>query len=191
MKHSDALTTSGTAAAEKNAEKEARERVAQIKSFYSHLAVFLVAHTMMIGIYLLSGGGHFWPLYSIFGWGIGLASHAASTFDMFGMYGKSWEERKTREIMLQQEHGLSADEVRALLKSEIASERKALPPAEEFERMRRRLENLEAIVTSRDWDELPSHAGPLRKDVDEDALDEPAESEDPTTRAARLANRVR
>lgn len=146
---------------------------------------------MMIGLYLLSGGGHFWPLYSIFGWGIGLGSHAASTFDMFGMYGKSWEERKTREIMLREEHGLSADEVRALLKSEIASERKGLPPAEEFERMRRRLENLEAIVTSRDWDELPSHSGRLQKDLDEGALDEHAGSEDPTSRAARLANRVR
>lgn len=215
MKKPDAVTTPEAEKTGKSAEKKARKRVEEIKSFYTHLAVFLVAHAMMVGIYLLAGGGHFWPLYSFFGWGIGLASHAATTFDMFGMYGKAWEERKVREIMLQQEHGLNADEVRELLKREMHEERRALPSAEEIERMRTRLENLEAIVTSRDWDELPSHSGPLRKesaaiDLQDDLegdlqdslegdfrgdhktdLTDDLDPDDPTARAARLARRVR
>ena len=171
----------------KDPEKEARDQVAEIKSFYTHLATFIMVHIMLVGIYLLSGGGHFWPLYSLFGWGIGLASHAASVFGLTGMYGREWEERKVREIILQQEHGLSADEVRKLLKQEMASKQNELPSADELRRMRERLENLEAIVTSRDWDELPSHSGMLREDVDR----EETNPNDPTADAARLAKRVR
>lgn len=197
-----------------DAEKAARRRVAQMKEFYTHLAVFLVAHVAMIGIYLLSGGGHFWPLYSFFGWGIGLGAHAAATFPM---YGRNWEERKVREIMLQQEHGLNADEVRDLLREEMRAERKVQPSAAELRRLQERIENLEAIVTSRDWDDLPSHSGLLRhedpvEDVLEDSLetplrvpppvgdpsailpddaDEGPSSEELAERAARLARRVR
>lgn len=168
-------------------EQEARGHVAEIKSFYTHLAIFLMVHVMLVGIYLLSGGGHFWPLYSFFGWGIGVASHGASTFGLTSMYGRDWEERKVREIMLQKEHGLSADEVRGLLKQEMATKQSELPSADEWRRMRERLENLEAIVTSRDWDELPSHSGPLRDEPEEEG----AHRSHPTSDAARLAKRVR
>lgn len=163
---SEVTKVEGRLSDEKKAEREARERVTEIKAFYTHLAVFMVVHAALVGIYLLSGGGHFWPLYSFFGWGIGLASHAATTFDMFGMYGKNWEDQKVREIMLQKEHGLSADEVKSLLREEMRSERRVLPSAAEMRRLQERIENLEAIVTSRDWDELPSHSGVLQQEDD-------------------------
>lgn len=174
----------------KDAEEEARERVAEMKAFYGHLLSYVLVHIMLVGIYFAAGGGHFWPIYPMLGWGIGLASHAASTFGAFGVFNQSWEERKVREIMLQKEHGLSADQVRLLLKKEMAAERTLMPSADELRRIDDRLRNLEAIVTSRDWDELPSHSGVLQADLEREEPGEESIS-DPAEDAARLARRVR
>ena len=175
---------------EKDAEKEARKRVAEIKSFYGHLLTYMLVNLMLVGIYLATGSDHFWPIYPMLGWGIGLVSHAASTFGAFGVLNASWEERKVRELILQKEHGLSADQVRALLKKEMANERTLLPSADELRRIDDRLQNLEAIVTSRDWDELPSHSELLRTDT-KDNLSSEESDPDPAEDAARLARRVR
>ncbi len=42
-----------------------------------HLVVYLLVNVMLIGIWAASGGGYFWPIWTILGWGIGLAGHAA------------------------------------------------------------------------------------------------------------------
>lgn len=173
---------------ETDAETEARERVAEIKTFYSHLASFLIVNTMLVGIWLATGSSHFWPIYPILGWGMGLASHASAIFGFFGMFDRSWEERKVRELILQKEHGLSADQVRTLLKKEMAAERTLMPSAGELRRIDQRLQNLEAIVTSRDWDELPTHADVLRPELEAEK-DEP--DVDAARDAARLARKVR
>ena len=31
-------------------------------------------------IWALSGGGYFWPVWALFGWGIGLAFHAVAAY---------------------------------------------------------------------------------------------------------------
>ncbi len=182
----------------KETEKEARQRVAEIKNFYGHLLTYMLVHIMLVGIYLATGSDHFWPIYPMLGWGIGLASHAATTFGAFGVFNTSWEERKVRELMLQKEHGLSADQVRALLKKEMAAERTLLPSSDELRRIDQRLQNLEAIVTSRDWDELPTHSGLLQTDPQQDGPDRKSNdgpdresTSDPADDAARLARRVR
>lgn len=43
--------------------------------FQHHLTVYVLTIGMLIGIWLLSGAGHFWPFYPAAGWGIGLGSH--------------------------------------------------------------------------------------------------------------------
>ena len=173
------------------AEQEARKRVAEIKDFHGHLLIYLLVNLMLVGIYLATGSDHFWPIYPILGWGIGLVSHAASTYGMFGFVNSEWEERKVREIMLQKQHGLSADQVRSLLRKEMASERASLPSADALKRIDERLRNLEAIVTSRDWDELPSHSDLLRPEDSIEPSEKEAEEPDTATEAARLARRVR
>jgi class 3 adenylate cyclase len=42
-----------------------------------HLAVYVVVNVMLIGIWAASGGGYFWPIWPILGWGIGVGCHAA------------------------------------------------------------------------------------------------------------------
>src|SRR3954470_18866927 len=46
-------------------------------SVRTHLAVYLVVNVMLIGIWAASGGGYFWPIWPILGWGIGVGCHAA------------------------------------------------------------------------------------------------------------------
>jgi class 3 adenylate cyclase len=45
-----------------------------------HATVYLVVNLGLIAIWALSGGGYFWPIWSILGWGIGLGAHAAPLF---------------------------------------------------------------------------------------------------------------
>jgi hypothetical protein len=50
------------------------------RAFQVHAAVWFAVNAFLFVIWAISGGGHPWFLYPAFGWGIGLAAHAASTF---------------------------------------------------------------------------------------------------------------
>jgi class 3 adenylate cyclase len=54
-----------------------RRRSALETSVRIHLTVYLVVNVMLIGIWAATGGGYFWPIWSILGWGIGVGCHAA------------------------------------------------------------------------------------------------------------------
>jgi hypothetical protein len=55
---------------------EAVERLENRRDFRNHALVYVVVNTMLIVIWAASGAGYFWPIWSIAGWGIGLALHA-------------------------------------------------------------------------------------------------------------------
>ena len=78
---------------------QARRRVLQLKGFYSHLASFVVVNAGLVVINLLFTPGYLWFLWPLFGWGIGLLSHAAGVFRPFRLFARDWEERKIREYM--------------------------------------------------------------------------------------------
>jgi class 3 adenylate cyclase len=42
-----------------------------------HATIYTLVNLMLVGIWAASGGGEFWPIWSILGWGIGLGAHAA------------------------------------------------------------------------------------------------------------------
>ena len=42
-----------------------------------HATTFLLVNLMLIAIWAAAGGGYFWPIWPILGWGIGLGAHAA------------------------------------------------------------------------------------------------------------------
>jgi class 3 adenylate cyclase len=42
-----------------------------------HAYTYLFVNLLLIGIWAAAGGGYFWPIWSILGWGIGLGAHAA------------------------------------------------------------------------------------------------------------------
>jgi class 3 adenylate cyclase len=46
-------------------------------SFRHHFWVYALVNLMLIGIWAASGGGYFWPIWPMLGWGIGVACHGA------------------------------------------------------------------------------------------------------------------
>jgi class 3 adenylate cyclase len=54
-----------------------RRRGAYETGFRIHLTVYIVVNVMLIGIWAASGGGYFWPIWPMLGWGIGVGSHGA------------------------------------------------------------------------------------------------------------------
>lgn len=100
---------------EKNYIKEqqyvkAKKRVQDIKGFYSHLAVYIVVNLFLSGIILYGlsydeGFGfegaitHFGVYSTWLFWGIGLFFHWLGVFGFRGFLGKSWEEKKIKQLM--------------------------------------------------------------------------------------------
>ena len=72
----------------------AKERVEKLKGFYGNLISYCCVIPVLIFVNLQSGGFQ-WFWFPMFGWGMGVTFHA---FETFG-YGKSWEEKKIREIL--------------------------------------------------------------------------------------------
>lgn len=51
------------------------------REFWTHVFVYAAVNGLLILIWAVSSGdGHFWPMWSLGGWGIGLAVHAWETF---------------------------------------------------------------------------------------------------------------
>ena len=83
---------------EETSYRRVKERVEELKGFYTHLAVWLVVNLGLLLIDLAAGSGwwFFWPLV---GWGVAVAIHAVVVFGIEGPLGRGWEERKIRELM--------------------------------------------------------------------------------------------
>jgi uncharacterized protein DUF1707/2TM domain-containing protein len=45
------------------------------KGFPEHLAAYIAVNVMLIFIWIAAGGGFFWPIFPIAGWGIGVVAH--------------------------------------------------------------------------------------------------------------------
>src|SRR4051794_1904530 len=46
-------------------------------SWRIHFTVYVLVNLMLIGIWAASGGGYFWPIWPMLGWGIGVGAHGA------------------------------------------------------------------------------------------------------------------
>ena len=147
MKHDDPHTGHSTDALE----RKARKRVKQLTEFYTHLGSYLLINSFLICLNLLTAPHTLWAIWPVLGWGVGLASHAVSVFGLLGIGGKAWQERKAREFTLQQQRGLSAEQVRHLFREELRPDTHVVLSQAEWQAVLRRLENLETIVTSKDW----------------------------------------
>lgn len=45
------------------------------QSFKNHLTFYLLVNVFLIGVWAASGGGYFWPVWPILGWGVAVAAH--------------------------------------------------------------------------------------------------------------------
>jgi hypothetical protein len=79
--------------------EEAKKQVGEIKSFYTHLFVYIVVNIFLFLINLLTSRGSWWFYWPLIGWGIGLAAHWFSVFGTSGKFGRQWEQKKIKEIV--------------------------------------------------------------------------------------------
>ncbi len=167
-------------------EQQARRQARREREFYGHLASYLIINAFFVALNLLTSPGEIWFIFPMMGWGIGIAAHAASVFGFPGRR-RDWEERRVKELM--GEEG-SAGRLRSLVDEEFARRTPRVGAgarSSDEAALRERIEYLEAIVTSRDWDVL--EGPPARRDRVIDMPEEPSETLE--ERAERLARRVR
>lgn len=78
----------------------AKEHVEEIRKFYTHLLSYIIVIGFLAGLNFYDNQWEYpWFLWAAFGWGIGLAFHAAKALEINPMFNKKWEERKIREYM--------------------------------------------------------------------------------------------
>lgn len=79
--------------------ERAKRRVAAMKVFYIHLALYLavIAFLFFIDVFVEGNPNNWWVQWPAMGWGIAIAVHAISVFGPF--MGSGWEDRKIRELM--------------------------------------------------------------------------------------------
>lgn len=94
------LKKTGGEIVEDNKYLRAKKKVEELKAFYIHLIVFILVNIMFIIINVLTfeESGHWWFVYPLMGWGIGLVAHGLSV-SSFGIFGPSWEDRKIKEYI--------------------------------------------------------------------------------------------
>ncbi|MCS4304592.1 MULTISPECIES: 2TM domain-containing protein [Chryseobacterium] len=80
--------------------KKAQKRMKEIKDFYINLISYCIVIPFLIFINFFTKSTFHWFWFPVFGWGIGVATHA---FQVFGV-GESWQEKKIREIMNNQKN---------------------------------------------------------------------------------------
>jgi len=159
-------TPNGPSSEEELSLNERADRyIRRLEGFYAHLASYVAVNALLVGINLFTSSDVFWAIWPILGWGVKVAGHAVA---VFGVPGRAdWRER-TRTAFLRR-HGARPTEENTA--TSLSSE----PPANETERLRRRVEHLEAIVTSVDWDLV---------------LDSPSGERNAKRQTARLADEV-
>jgi class 3 adenylate cyclase len=92
------------------------------QSVKTHLTVYLLVNLFLIGIWAASGGGYFWPVWPILGWGLGVAFHAAPL--LTGAGSRQSRSSEARAAATQGDQ-TSVDEVA----SAVGAERPSLRPA--------------------------------------------------------------
>ncbi|TCI90564.1 2TM domain-containing protein [Tenacibaculum sp. M341] len=93
---------------------KAKKRVKEIKGFYAHFIVYILVNIFLSSIIIFGkmhdGTESFFEVINDFGvystwifWGIGVFFHWLGVFGVGNVVSKSWEERKIKEIMQQEE----------------------------------------------------------------------------------------
>jgi sensor histidine kinase YesM len=77
---------------------QAKARVEAIKSFYIHLAVYIIVMGFLLILNLINGGFP-WVIFPLVGWGFGVLGHASEAFDYHPLFGKKWEEKKINQYL--------------------------------------------------------------------------------------------
>ena len=60
--------------------ERAIKRLEKRSEFFNHLAVYVLVNALLVTIWWVTGHDFFWPIFPLFGWGIGVFFHAVDVF---------------------------------------------------------------------------------------------------------------
>lgn len=112
-------------------EDQIREYVHKLRRFYTDVLIYVIVNIGLVLIWAISGGGYFWPIWVIIGWGIGLGVHAFSLGlipqmnAMVPFMTAEWEDREVRRLMEVGYKGKAQAEKRAQKKAETGTAAKS------------------------------------------------------------------
>jgi hypothetical protein len=84
----------------------ARHHVRRLRELYVHVAIYVAVMGGLALVNWIFWPDFWWVVFPAVGWGIGLAAHAIAVLFEDGLFGPSWEERKTREFLDQEQRRL-------------------------------------------------------------------------------------
>lgn len=75
-------------------ERRAIRYVRDLKAFYSHAATYAVVIFGLFVINLFTGISTPWFIWPMLGWGVGVAAHGLSVFEVMSLFSPDWEKRE-------------------------------------------------------------------------------------------------
>lgn len=115
-------------------EREVREYVRKLRRFYTDVLIYGVINLGLILIWAISGGGYFWPIWVIIGWGIGLGVHAFSLGiipqmnAMIPFMTAEWEDQEVRRLMETGHKENGTEEKKSEMKTELSPKVRSVRP---------------------------------------------------------------
>jgi len=85
------------------AEREALEYVRDIKGFYIHAGNYAVVLLASFAFNIWNAPHAWWVIWVALGWGLGLAIHGLSVFEVFNPFSDRWELAQMRKRLAQTE----------------------------------------------------------------------------------------
>ena len=85
--------------AENEKYQRAKARVDELKGFYTHLIMYVLVNIFLMILNFMTAPDDLWFYWPMMGWGIGLVWHFMGVFVVGRAFGKTWEEKKIRELM--------------------------------------------------------------------------------------------
>jgi len=73
--------------------------VRKVKGFYMHLTQYLIVIPILAAINLLTWDRYLWFVWPALGWGLGVASHAATVFRFVPFLDGAWERRQVEKYL--------------------------------------------------------------------------------------------
>lgn len=82
-----------------NSYYKAQRKVEEIKGFYGNLYSWILVNLGLMILNLVTYPDYLWFFWPLLSWGVGVAIHAMSVFNLMPFIGADWEEKKIRELM--------------------------------------------------------------------------------------------
>ena len=84
------------------AEERAMREVQDIKEFYQHGMSYVVVIVFLWIINAITSSDYWWAIWPTLGWGLGIAMHGVSAFNLLKLFGPEWERKQIEKRLNKQ-----------------------------------------------------------------------------------------